>query len=50
MHGSKQEEFSKAYFELVRANTREQNELMASQKAGEQLLVNFRGQAYNIAD
>jgi Ca-activated chloride channel family protein len=42
--------FSDAYFELVRANTRDQNAVMASQKSGEQLLVNFRGQAYNITD
>jgi Ca-activated chloride channel family protein len=42
--------FSDAYFELARANTRDQNAVMASQKAGEQLLVNFRGQAYNITD
>ncbi len=42
--------FSEEYFALARANTTEQNQIMASQKAGEQLLVKFRGQAYNIAD
>jgi len=42
--------FSEEYFALARANTREQNEVMASQKTGEQLLVKFRGQAYNIID
>ncbi len=42
--------FSDEYFNLVRANTSDQNAVMASQKSGEQLLVNFRGQAYNIAD
>jgi len=42
--------FSKEYFALARANTTEQNQIMASQKSGEQLLVKFRGQAYNITD
>ena len=42
--------FSEEYFALARANTTEQNQIMATQKAGEQLLVKFRGQAYNIAD
>jgi len=42
--------FSDEYFNLARANTSDQNAVMASQKSGEQLLVNFRGQAYNIAD
>jgi len=42
--------FSDEYFNLVRANTSDQNAVMASQKSGEQLLVNFRGQAYNIQD
>jgi Ca-activated chloride channel family protein len=42
--------FSKAYFELVRENTREQNEVLATQQAGEKLLVKFRGQVYSIAD
>jgi len=42
--------FSDEYFSLARANTSDQNAVMASQKSGEQLLVNFRGQAYNIAD
>ena len=42
--------FSDEYFNLVRANTSDQNAVMASQKSGEQLLVNFRGQAYNITD
>jgi len=42
--------FSDEYFNLTRANTSDQNAVMASQKSGEQLLVNFRGQAYQIAD
>ena len=42
--------FSEEYFTLVRANTRDQNEVLASQKDGEKLLVQFRGQAYNITD
>jgi Ca-activated chloride channel family protein len=42
--------FSDEYFSLARANTSDQNAVMASQKSGEQLLVNFRGQAYNITD
>ncbi len=42
--------FSDEYFRLTRANTSDQNAVMASQKSGEQLLVKFRGQAYQIAD
>jgi len=42
--------FSEAYFELVRANTAEQNRVLASQKDGEKLLVEFRGKAYSISD
>jgi hypothetical protein len=42
--------FSDEYFNLARANTSDQNAVMASQKSGEQLLVNFRDQAYNITD
>jgi Ca-activated chloride channel family protein len=42
--------FSDEYFNLVRANTSDQNAVMASQKSGEQLLVKFRDQAYNITD
>jgi hypothetical protein len=42
--------FSDEYFNLARANTSDQNAVMASQKSGEQLLVKFRDQAYNITD
>jgi len=42
--------FTDEYFALARANTTEQNQVMATQKSGEQLLVRFRGQAYNIMD
>ena len=40
--------FSKEYFELVRANTVADNQLLASQRAGEELMVNLRGQTYLI--
>ena len=36
------------YFELVRANTKTENEILARQESGEQLLVKFRGQVYQI--
>jgi Ca-activated chloride channel family protein len=42
------ERFSTEYFELVRANTVPENQVMATQAPGEQLLVEFRGQAYLI--
>ncbi len=42
------ERFSKKYFELVRINTIEQNQVFASQRAGEELVINLRGQAYRI--
>ena len=42
------ERFSKDYFELVRRNTIEQNQVFASQRAGEELVINLRGQAYRI--
>lgn len=42
------ERFSDAYFELVRENTRAENELLSSQQAGERLLVQFRGRNYLI--
>ena len=40
------ERFTDEYFALVRANTREQNELLCSQRENEELLVELRGQAY----
>ena len=36
------------YFELVRANTVYENRILATQKAGEELLINLRGQVYRI--
>jgi Ca-activated chloride channel family protein len=42
------EQFSDAYFELVRENTRAENELLSSQQPGERLLVQFRGRNYLI--
>jgi Ca-activated chloride channel family protein len=42
--------FSKEYFDLVRANDRSQNEVLATQKDGEKLLVKFRGKVYSISD
>ena len=40
--------FSKAYFELARANTVEQNQLLAAQGDSEELVVRLRGQLYRI--
>ncbi len=42
------ERFSPEYFELCRANTPEENQLLASQLEEEELLVHLRGQAYLI--
>ena len=41
-------QFNEEYFTLARANTRQQNELLASQRAGEELMVSLRGQIYRI--
>ena len=40
--------YSKEYFDLVSQNTAEENQLIAQQADDEELLVNFRGQAYLI--
>jgi len=40
--------FGKEYFELVRANTVEENQVLASQQEGEELVVRLRGQLYRI--
>ncbi|MCE5278689.1 MAG: VIT domain-containing protein [Planctomycetaceae bacterium] len=40
--------YSDEYFKLIHGNTVEQNRLMASQRADEELLVTLRGQTYNI--
>jgi Ca-activated chloride channel family protein len=40
--------FSKEYFELVRANTVMENQLLASQLPDEELVINLRGQTYRI--
>ncbi len=40
--------FSKEYFDLVRANTVAENQVMSSQQDNEELLVTLRGQAYLI--
>lgn len=42
------ERFSDKYFELARANSAVENQVMASQQAGEELLIQLRGQAYLI--
>jgi len=42
--------FTKEYFDLVKANTREENEVLSTQQEGEKLLVEFRGKAYSISD
>jgi Ca-activated chloride channel family protein len=40
--------FSDEYFEIVRANTQEENAVLATQQEGEELLVMLRGQAYRF--
>jgi Ca-activated chloride channel family protein len=40
--------FSKEYFELVRANSVEENQVLASQSADEDLVIRLRGQLYRI--
>jgi Ca-activated chloride channel homolog len=40
--------FSDEYFALVRANTSDENAILAAQQEGEELLCVFRGQAYRI--
>ncbi len=40
--------FSEKYFELVRANTTRENQILATQQANEELIVRLRGQVYRI--
>lgn len=40
--------FSDDYFALVKANTQDENAVLATQQEGEQLLITLRGQAYQI--
>lgn len=40
--------FSDEYFALVRANTHDENAVLAAQQEGEELLCRFRGQAYLV--
>ena len=40
--------YSREYFELVRANSVVDNQILASQAPDEELLVTFRSQAYLI--
>lgn len=42
------ERFSDEYFELVKANTDEENAILAQQQPGDELLVKLRGQVYRI--
>ncbi len=42
--------YTDEYFKLVRANTKEENEILARQRDGEQLLIRLRGQAYQFVD
>ena len=42
------ERFSDEYFALVRANTTDENAILASQQEGEELVVRLRGEAYCI--
>jgi Ca-activated chloride channel family protein len=40
--------FSDEYFALIRANTADENAILAAQQDGEELLCRFRGQAYLV--
>ena len=40
--------FSEEYFRLVRANSVAENQVIASQQADEELLIELRGQVYRI--
>ena len=40
--------FSDGYFALVKANTADENAILATQQEGEELLCVFRGQAYRV--
>ena len=40
--------FSDEYFALVKANTSDENAILATQQEGEELLCVFRGQAYRV--
>ena len=40
--------FTDEYFDIVRANTQDENAVLASQQEGEELLVVLRGQAYRF--
>jgi Ca-activated chloride channel family protein len=42
------ERFSDEYFKLVRENSVEDNQVLASQAAGEELVIKLRGQVYRI--
>jgi hypothetical protein len=40
--------FSDDYFKLIAANTPEENQILARQQSGEELLIKLRGQVYRI--
>ncbi len=40
--------FSEEYFEMVRSNTVAENQVLASQQPGEELVIQLRGQVYRI--
>ena len=40
--------YSKAYFELVAANTKFENELLAEQRKDEEMIIRLRGVVYRI--
>ncbi|MFP4434871.1 MAG: VIT domain-containing protein [Phycisphaerae bacterium] len=42
------ERFSEKYFELVRANSASENQILASQRKNEELVLKLRGQLYRI--
>ena len=42
------ERFGDEYFKLVAANSKAENEMLANQSEGEELIVRLRGKAYRI--
>jgi len=42
------ERFSEEYFELVKLNNREENQMLSTQAEGEELLVRLQGRAYRV--
>jgi len=42
------ERFSEEYFKLIDANTADENQVLASQREGEELILTLRGQTYRV--